>query len=182
MSSLGQTRSSWALSRHVRLAAVSSLALASRQVADVPQAVIRCRPTRLSFDHLVSLGKQRGRHGEAERIRGPAIYDEFELGRLLDREVGGLGPLQDLVHESGSAPVEDDEARAVGHQAPIVRELAKAIHGREAAAGSQGHDPGSMRKSEGVIEGDEGLSVASRGSGERRLEALGSADLKRLKG
>ena len=133
------------------------------------------------FDHLVSLGEQRGRHGEAERIRGLAIDDEFELGRLLDRKVGGLGALQDFVHESGSAPEKVDEARAVGHQAPLVRELAKAIHGREAAAGSQGHDPGPIRNSEGVIEGDEGLSVASRGSGERRLEVLGSAHLERLK-
>jgi hypothetical protein len=33
-----------------------------------------------------------------------------------------------------------------------------------------------MRKSDVVIEGDEGLSVASRGSGEPRLEVLGPAD------
>src|SRR5205823_9401167 len=75
----------------------------------------------LLFDHLVSLGEQRGRYGEAERIRRLAIYDEFELGRLLDRKVGGLGALQDFVHESGSAPEKVDEARAVGHQAPLVR-------------------------------------------------------------
>src|SRR6266446_10676487 len=52
----------------------------------------------LLFDHVVGLGEQRGRHSEAERIRGLAIDDEFELGRLLDRKVGGLGALQDLVH------------------------------------------------------------------------------------
>jgi hypothetical protein len=30
---------------------------------------------------------------------------------LLSGEVGGLGPLQDLVHEGGSTPVEVDDAR-----------------------------------------------------------------------
>ena len=127
------------------------------------------------------MSEQRGRHGEAERIRGLTIDDEFELGRLLDREIGRFGALEDLVHVGGGAPKEVGKARAVGHQAPVVRELAKAIHGREAAAGSQGRDPGSMRKSEGVIEGDEGLSVAPRGSSKRRLEVLGSAHVERLK-
>ena len=40
---------------------------------------------------------------------------------------------------------------------------------------------GLYAKSEGVIEGDEGLSVASFGSRERRLEVVGSAHLERLK-
>jgi hypothetical protein len=85
------------------------------------------------FDHLVGQREQRGRHGEAERIRGLTINDEFELCRLLN----GLSALQDLIHKSGSAPEKIDEARALGHQAPLVRELAKAIHGWEAATGSQ---------------------------------------------
>jgi hypothetical protein len=36
------------------------------------------------FDHLVGQREQRGRHGEAERIRGLTINDEFELCRQLD--------------------------------------------------------------------------------------------------
>jgi hypothetical protein len=39
---------------------------------------------RASFDHLVGQREQRGRHGEAERIRGLTINDEFELCRQLD--------------------------------------------------------------------------------------------------
>jgi len=31
---------------------------------------------------------------------------QLELSRLLDGEVGGLGPLQDLVHEGGSPPLD----------------------------------------------------------------------------
>src|SRR5258707_661955 len=36
------------------------------------------------FDHLVGQREQRGRHGEAERIRGLTINDEFELCWQLD--------------------------------------------------------------------------------------------------
>ena len=109
------------------------------------------------------------------------IDDEFELGRLLDGEVGGFGTLQNLVHVGSGAPEEVDEARAIGHQTAIVRELAKAKHGREVTAGGQGHDPSSICNGEGVIEGDEGLGIASYGSRERRLEVVGSANLEWLK-
>src|SRR5215467_14930408 len=45
-----------------------------------------------SFDHLVSAGEQRRRQLDAERLRGGQIDNELELGRLLDRKVGGLRP------------------------------------------------------------------------------------------
>ena len=38
------------------------------------------------------------------------INDQLELGRLLDWEIGGLFPLQDLVHEGGSPPEEEEDA------------------------------------------------------------------------
>jgi hypothetical protein len=146
------------------VALIADIAQRSQHVRFVPIGdSCTAAPTDL-FDHIVSLGEQRGRDGEAERIRGLAIYDEFEFGRLLNGQVGGLSALQDLIHKSGSAPEKIDEVRALGHQTPLVRELAKAIHGWDAATGSQGHDPGPMRHSEGVIQCDEGLSVASRRS------------------
>src|SRR5262245_31267914 len=83
-------------------------------VGVVPQAAAssRSKITEL-LDHLVGLGEQRGRHGEAERIRGLAIYDQLELGGLLHREVSGLGALQDFVDEGGCAPDEDSTVRTV---------------------------------------------------------------------
>jgi len=61
------------------------------------------------FDQLVRKCEQRGRHGDAERLGDLNVDDQLELSRLLDGEVGGLGPLQDLVHEGGSPPdVEGD--------------------------------------------------------------------------
>ena len=73
------------------------------------------------------------------------------------------------------------KVRAVGHQASVIWKLAKAIDGREAAAGSQGHEPVSVRKGEDVVEDDERLSIASSGSREHRLEVVGPAHLEWLK-
>jgi len=34
------------------------------------------------------------RHGEAEHLGGLQIDDQLEFGRLLDRQIGGLGTLR----------------------------------------------------------------------------------------
>src|SRR5665213_1616556 len=47
------------------------------------------------FDDLVGAGEDRLRHGEAERLGGFKIDDQLELGRLLDRQIGWLFPLED---------------------------------------------------------------------------------------
>ena len=48
-----------------------------------------------SLNHLVGAGKQRRRHIEAERFSCLQVDDEFELGRLKDRQIGGLLPFKD---------------------------------------------------------------------------------------
>jgi hypothetical protein len=42
------------------------------------------------FNNLVGGGEQPGRHFDAERSRRLKVDDEFEFGRLHDRQVGGL--------------------------------------------------------------------------------------------
>jgi hypothetical protein len=42
-------------------------------------------------------GQKRRRYVEAERLRHDQVNDEVELGRLLDRKIGGLRSPQNLV-------------------------------------------------------------------------------------
>ena len=49
------------------------------------------------FDLLVGAVKSVGGAVEAERLRHDQVNGEAELGRLLDRKIGGLRPQQNLV-------------------------------------------------------------------------------------
>ena len=50
-----------------------------------------------------SAGREVLRNGEAERFGGRKIDDEIEFGRLLDRDIAGLRPAQNLVDKIGGA-------------------------------------------------------------------------------
>src|SRR5262245_14013051 len=51
----------------------------------------RFHPSLISlFDQLVGAGEQRRRNFEAKRLGGRQVDDELELGRLHDRQVGGV--------------------------------------------------------------------------------------------
>jgi hypothetical protein len=58
--------------------------------------------TRCLFDQLVCARKQRRRDRQPKRLGDLDVNDQRELCRLLDGEVGGLGPLQDLVQDWSS--------------------------------------------------------------------------------
>ena len=49
------------------------------------------------FDRLVGGCEQRGRNVEAERFRGLEIDRELVFDRLLNRQIGWLGALEDAV-------------------------------------------------------------------------------------
>jgi hypothetical protein len=52
------------------------------------------------LDLLVSMREQERRDGEAERLGGPKVDDQFECRRLLDRQIGRLDPAQKLYQQS----------------------------------------------------------------------------------
>jgi hypothetical protein len=58
----------------------------------------------LLFDHLVGAAKQRRRHLDAERFCCLEVDYQLELGRLLDRKVGGLLAAQDAIDVGGRLP------------------------------------------------------------------------------
>src|SRR5437660_4524903 len=62
----------------------------------VPKAAVsNCSKAPPLFDHLVGDIEQRRWHGEAKHSGGLGIDDQLKLGRLCDRQVCGLGPLED---------------------------------------------------------------------------------------
>ncbi|HKH33430.1 MAG TPA: EAL domain-containing protein [Beijerinckiaceae bacterium] len=80
-----------------------------RGCPSAPSCAARAEPARGAasgwkralFDHLVGEEPQAGWNFKPERPGRPAVDDELELARLLDRQIGGLGPLQYLVHIGG---------------------------------------------------------------------------------
>jgi hypothetical protein len=80
------------------------------------------------FDHLIRPRQERGRNGETEGLGAFEVDDEFELAWLLDREIGGLGALEDLVDERccatpefyGVGTVRQEAARVDVRSCPIA--------------------------------------------------------------
>jgi hypothetical protein len=72
------------------------------------------------MDHLVRPPQQRLRDRQAQGFGGLEVDDQLELGGLLDREIGGLGALEDLVYVSGRLPVKEGVG---GRSGPTRRTL-----------------------------------------------------------
>jgi hypothetical protein len=68
----------------------------------VPKAAVsRCSKTVFLLDDLVGGHLHDQRHREAECLRRFEIDDEFDLGRLHYRKLGGLLTLEDAIHIEG---------------------------------------------------------------------------------
>src|SRR4030095_2798374 len=87
-----------------------------------------------SLDHLVGASEQRRGHLEAEHLGGRQIDDEFELGRLLDRNFAWLRTAQNLVNIVRGAPILVREVCSIGHQTSGFDELPVTEHRRQSCA------------------------------------------------
>jgi hypothetical protein len=56
------------------------------------------------------MASERRRHVQANRLRHDQVNDEVELGRLLDRKIGGLRPQQNLADQITDAPLKSMKA------------------------------------------------------------------------
>ena len=55
------------------------------------------------FDYFVGADENALRDGETERLGGLEIDRQLEFGRLLDRDIAGLRPVQNFVDQLGTA-------------------------------------------------------------------------------
>ena len=63
----------------------------------LPDSRTAARRAQLHGYSIISSAQSKARYVEAERLRHDQVNDEAELGRLLDRKIGGLRPQQNLV-------------------------------------------------------------------------------------
>src|SRR5215831_3668327 len=97
-------------------------------------------PSTPSFDHLLSAGDQHRRHSQAEPPGSLEVDEEVKPGRLLDWQVGGLGPLENPSGVDAGLAIGIRQASAVTHETARFREVNKRVDARDSIAGGQGHD------------------------------------------
>jgi hypothetical protein len=62
---------------------------------------------------------QRQRNVESERLGGCAVNEEFELGRLMDRQVGRLGALGDIAGADANLTIHFRNVGVVAHSCSL---------------------------------------------------------------
>src|SRR6266567_1571060 len=82
-----------------------------------------------------------------QRLRGPEIDDQLELGRLLDRQFGRFCALQDFIDKNRSPLEISSVVCRVGDQPPSLCCVTIARHDREVVLGRELHDYARLRLS-----------------------------------
>src|SRR5215472_12373857 len=109
----------WVKSRHWSRSASCPLYPQKRTLAECSTMSAKCQKRTFalaSLNHFVGGRNERRRNGQAERFRGLDVDDKVELGRVLDRDVGGLRPSQNFVDHVGSPPEQIGVVRSIGHE------------------------------------------------------------------
>src|SRR5215813_8269790 len=93
-----------------------------------------------SFDHLLGAGDQHRRHSQAELPGSFEVDEEVKPSRLLDWQVGGLGPPENPSGVDAGLAIGIRQASAVTHETARLREVNKRVNARDSIVGGQGHD------------------------------------------
>src|SRR5271169_6972007 len=92
------------------------------------------------------------RNSETERLGGREIENEIELAGLLDRDIAGLRPAQNLVDQLGGAPEQSRIVRSVGHESPVPDDFASNSDRWQARGKRKYHDAHPVGGSERIAQ------------------------------
>src|SRR5215472_4406254 len=110
-----------------------------------------------SFDHLVGAGDQRWWQVEAERLGCLEIDRQLDPGRELDRQISGLGALENPVDIAGPTPIALSLVDAVGCKQAGLDISAFGADGRQPRGERELRDLHTLRKEQTVYRHDDGL-------------------------
>src|SRR5215831_589616 len=133
------------------------------------------------FDYPVRALEHRWRDRQLECLGRLQIYNQLELRRLLDREVGGLGTFQYLVHVDRGAPKIIYDVGRIGHETPGIDKSPHGIRCRQPVLGCQLCDALSLGDERGASPNNHRIDTCPGHVGEGPVGALGSSHVHKLK-
>src|SRR5262245_62107578 len=127
-----------------------------------------------SVDHLVSPCKQGGRHSQPVCPCRLEVYDQLELGGLLDGQVSRLGTLQDLVHVNGRPSEHICHADGIRAQPAGLQRLTIPEHRRELSLAERFDELCPVIKCERLVHDEHGTDGLTRQYGHVAVDVRGT--------
>ena len=113
---------------------------------------------RFTLDDLIGDGEQSRRDGKAECFGRLEVDRQFELRRLLHRQIGGFSALEQPIDVNCCAPIKVVRIDAVRNQTALLGHIAVRIHGREPLTFGLRNNLDPVRAREGVRHDDDSAS------------------------
>src|SRR6516165_9252525 len=93
------------------------------------------------FDHLVGVGKQHRRHGEAKHSGSLGVDDQIELAGLHHGQVRGLGALEDAAGIDTELAKRIHDVGSITHQPANLDKVGRRIDRRDTPGGQESVGP-----------------------------------------